>query len=157
MRLDAHDVADVGLEMVADDEALERGLFARRAVVAAPPPFAEVLVAIARDDRASRARARRTVPRVAAAALAIAACVAGLFSAARALSTGHERIVADRGDASAPLAASGDDEGAACILDRSLFESRDDRCVAPAAPVTPAPLASYAVLETEAACTVAGP
>jgi hypothetical protein len=137
----AHDEMDV-------DESAERDLFALRARVATndagPPPLATVLAAI---ERARATRKTRTIPRVVIGALAAAACTAALFAAARVLSPAHERIVAERGDASAPFAppraADTEGEGASvCTIDRSIAESSDDTCAS-----SPAPLASYAALE----------
>lgn len=145
-------------------EEMERALFARRARLArdvGPPSIAQVMAAIDHDQKIVQPkRAMLRASRVVTAAVAMAACVAGLFGAARALSPSHERIVSDRSDASAPIdrGVATDPEGpAACMLDRTLDESRNDTCSAAAAsPASPAPYASYAALEPST-CSIAGP
>lgn len=143
-------------------EEMERALFARRARLSGddgPPPFAAVMAAIERDQRAMRPkRAIQRASRVATAALAIAACVAAVFATARALSPTSERIVADRSDASAPIdhgVVGVEPEGPpACMLDRTLVESRNDTCTE-----SPAPCATYAsnVSLEPSTCSIAGP
>ena len=144
-------------------EELERAVFARRARLAqssptgGPPPLAAVLAAIEVDQRTLRTkRAISRARRVVTAAVAVAACTAALFGAARALSPSYDRIVADRPDASAPdygvrIGAAEPEEPSACMLDRTLVESRTEACTA-----SPAPFASYAALEPST-CSIAGP